>query len=462
MVFSSTTFLFLFFPLVILAYYIRGMGGHRNWKNFILLCASLGFYAWGEPFFVFIMIGTIIINWLLVLIMDKHKGRARKALCLVAVCIDVGLLFVFKYVSFLSRNLALLLKNDTIIINIVLPIGISFFTFQMISYVLDVYYKKSEPQKNPFVVMLYILFFPQLIAGPIVRYDTITSQLLDRKESIADFSAGIIRFSYGLGKKVLLANYLSITVDAIYGVDGRSVLSAWLGSICYTLQIYFDFSGYSDMAIGLGRIFGFHFLENFNYPYISASVTDFWRRWHMSLSSWFRDYVYIPLGGNQVGKNKLFRNVFIVWLLTGIWHGANWTFVVWGLLYFVIIMVEKQTGISTKKGFVSHLYTLLVVNFEWVVFRADSIAGAAKYLGSMIGIGSIGFIDDTFMYYFSKNIILLLVGVILSMPIKRLIESRLNEKVRPIWTVVTSALILCLSILSCVESTYQPFIYFNF
>ncbi len=330
MVFSSTVFLFLFLPALLLLYYQPWIVG-RNWKNTILLIFSLLFYSWGEPVFVLLLLVSIVINWACALkISQNHAGQKKhgKLWMLVAIVFDLLLIGIFKYSTFLWSNIALLMGSEHQIAEIAMPIGISFFTFQLMSYIFDVYYGKASAQQNPAHVALYISLFPQLIAGPIVRYSQIESEILIRQESFDNLSEGVRRFIYGLGKKVLLANYLAQIADNAFDYGAySSVASAWLGAVAYTLQIYFDFSGYSDMAIGLGRMFGFHFPENFHYPYIAHSVTDFWRRWHISLSSWFRDYVYIPMGGNRVPKYKWVRNLFVVWLLTGIWHGANWTFI---------------------------------------------------------------------------------------------------------------------------------------
>lgn len=317
MVFSSTVFLFLFLPLILIIYY-NPIVKNRKFRNIFLLLVSLGFYAWGEPVFVFVMMLSIIINWFLALKIDKNEKKKRYVI--LAILYNVGLLFVFKYLSFFANNMGLLFKVDKITLNIALPIGISFFTFQMLSYVLDVYFNKAKVQKNLLYVGLYVSLFPQLIAGPIVRYETIANEIETRQENTKDFCDGIYRFVYGLGKKVLISNYVGLVVDNIFvsmNITPISTATAWLGAIAYTLQIYFDFSGYSDMAIGLGKMFGFHFNENFNYPYMAKSITDFWRRWHISLSTWFRDYVYIPLGGNRVSNKRHIFNLFIVWLLTG-------------------------------------------------------------------------------------------------------------------------------------------------
>ena len=341
MLFSSLVFLIVFLPIVLFGYYVL----FRKWRpaqNIFLLLASLVFYAWGEPKFVFVMIASILFNWLMGLLADRH--RARKKLAGLWIVLDVagnlGLLFVFKYLMFALNNVNTLFGTALPVPQIALPIGISFFTFQAMSYVIDVYRGDGQVQKNPLYVGLYISLFPQLIAGPIVRYQTVADEIQNRKETWADFADGVQRFLIGFLKKVLLANTMAIIADGVFDSQKPVCAAASaLGLIAYTLQIYYDFGGYSDMGIGLGRMFGFHFLENFDYPYISTSITEFWRRWHISLGTWFRDYVYIPLGGSRVKKPRLVLNLFVVWMLTGIWHGANWTFVAWGFLYFVLLTV---------------------------------------------------------------------------------------------------------------------------
>ena len=331
MVFSSTVFLFLFLPVTVLVYYNPFCTG-RRFRNLFLLLASLAFYAWGEPLFVFLMILSIVVGWLIGLKISVSAGQRRKTFLTIGVVFHLALLFVFKYLTFVAGELGWLLAQDFSFINITLPIGISFFTFQLLSYLFDVYYGKAAAQKNVLNLGLYISLFPQLIAGPIVRYDTIAAQIEGRRETLGGFADGMMNFIYGLAKKILIANYMAQVADNIFDTEqSLSVLTAWLGGVAYTLQIYFDFSGYSDMAIGLGKMFGFTFPENFRYPYIAKSCTEFWRRWHISLGSWFRDYVYIPLGGNRVGKARWVINLLAVWSLTGLWHGANWTFLVWGL-----------------------------------------------------------------------------------------------------------------------------------
>ncbi len=461
MVFSSTIFLFLFLPALLVLYYLPCIKS-RSWKNGILLLFSVGFYAWGEPVFVFLMLFSIFVNWRIVLKMDGSI-KNRKAWLAAAIVFDVLLLGVFKYASFLSENLALLTGNRDLAVKIALPIGISFFTFQLMSYAFDVYYGNAKAQRNPFRIALYISFFPQLIAGPIIRYRQVEAEITDRHESFSDFTEGMRRFLYGLGKKVLLANFLAQIADNTFDyIENLSVLMAWLGAIAYTLQIYFDFSGYSDMAIGLGRMFGFHFPENFDYPYIAGSVTDFWRRWHISLSTWFRDYVYIPLGGNRVNKPRWVWNLFVVWLLTGIWHGANWTFLLWGLIYFVVLLAEKLTGFAKKPGVFSHVYTLIVVTLAWVVFRSADIASGARYIGQMFGLGASGFIDGTFTESLKGTYAVLLVSLVGTTPLVNRLFHHLRQKqlaaVEWCWLLIV---FIC-SVLQVVSASYNPFIYFNF
>ena len=472
MVFSSTTFLFLFLPLAILIYYNPWIKS-RKFRNIFLLIISLLFYAWGEPVFVLVMILSIIVNWFLALKISEAKSNKKKLYMIISIIYNVGCLFIFKYLSFIVKNIGLLLKNDNITLNIALPIGISFYTFQIISYILDVYYGKAKVQKNLLYVGLYVSLFPQLIAGPIVRYETVANEIENRKENINDFVNGIYRFVYGLAKKVLIVNYVGIITDDIFNyvnyssdiaTTGISTLVAWIGAISYTLQIYFDFSGYSDMAIGLGKIFGFHFEENFNYPYIANSITDFWRRWHISLSKWFKDYVYIPLGGNRVSNKRNLFNLFIVWLLTGIWHGANWTFLIWGLYYFILLVIEKRSKINEKVGFFSHIYTLFFVIIGWVIFRADNLALVGKYLGYMFGINSNGIIDSMALYILKSSGLIIILAIICSLPIIKYINNRikLNNNLKNILESMFIFVIFIFSALVCLRATYNPFIYFNF
>ena len=462
MVFSSSIFLFVFLPLLLALYFLPLKRGRQQWRNGVLLAFSIGFYAWGEPVFVFLMILSIFVNWFLCLRMSRSVNRKKRWLT-AAVSFDVLLLVIFKYASFLSRNLALLTGNDRIIVSIALPIGISFFTFQLMSYVFDVYYGHSAVQKNPLYVALYISLFPQLIAGPIVRYQQVENEIIHRQGTWDNVALGMKRFMYGLGKKVLISNYVAQVADNVFNMTtGRSVAMAWIGALCYALQIYYDFSGYSDMAIGLGRMFGFHFEENFNYPYTSFSVTEFWRRWHISLGTWFRDYVYIPLGGNRAGSARHILNLLIVWTLTGVWHGANWTFLVWGLFYFSFLVMEKYTGLSKRRGFFNWLYAMTVVLIGWIIFRSESLREALAYLGNLIGIQTIGFADASVLDCLRSTWAVVLAACIGAFPIaekaKRWAAGHHLEWLEMVWLLV---IFLC-SVLQVVSSTYNPFIYFNF
>ena len=461
MVFSSTVFLFLFLPILLVLYYLPHT--NRKWKNMILLLFSIFFYAWGEPVFVFLMLLSILVNWYLVLRMEKSTDQRKKAWMIAAIVFDLLLLGIFKYASFLAQNLAHLTGKENLVIQITLPIGISFFTFQLMSYVFDVYYGSVAAQKNLLYVALYISLFPQLIAGPIVRYQQIEDEILNRTESLAGFGQGTRRFVYGLAKKVLLANFLAQIADNVfdYAVD-PSVLYLWLGAVAYTLQIYFDFSGYSDMAIGLGMMFGFHYEENFDYPYMAGSVTEYWRRWHISLSSWFRDYVYIPLGGNRVPKPRWILNLFIVWLLTGIWHGANWTFVVWGLIYFVVLLIEKLTGLDRKKRFLTHLMTLSIITLAFVVFRAADLDSAYHYLAAMFGIRASGFMGQDFISTISGVYVILALALIGATPLLTIFFVSLGKKGFGWTEYIWLSVVFILSVLEVTSSTYNPFIYFNF
>ena len=468
MLFSSSVFLFLFLPVVLLVYYLP-LRRWRQGQNVFLLLASLGFYAWGEPWFVLVMLGSILANYGFGLWVDacKRAGRTCAPPLVTALAVNLGILFVFKYLTF-TLGILNRLGAAFVIPGIELPIGISFFTFQALSYVLDVHRGRGQVQKSPLKVGLYIYFFPQLIAGPIVKYETVADQIDNRQESWDDFAAGCARFIAGLGKKVLIANQVAVVADRAFNL-GNGELSAsfaWLGAICYTLQIYYDFSGYSDMAIGLGKMFGFHFLENFNYPYISKSITEFWRRWHISLSACFRDYVYFPLGGSRVSsKWKHIRNLFVVWLLTGVWHGANWTFIVWGLLYFVLLVLEKYGHLGRGwPVWLNWLFTLLMVNFAWVIFRADSLGAAGQYLLAMFG-GGAGAWSELTALYLRENWTVLLAGLVFAAPVAPRLRDWL---VRRDWPMVDllyalgAAAVFLVSAAFIIKGTYNPFIYFNF
>ncbi len=469
MLFPSEVFLFVFLPVVVLIYYAF-LRKTTHAKNIFLLIVSLFFYAWGEPVYVYLMIACIILNWLYGILIDKFrdsKGKSKLILILM-VFTNVLILGYYKYSGFIIANIDRFLHLDIKVPEIPLPIGISFFTFQAMSYVIDVYRKKGEVQKNPLYVGLYISFFPQLIAGPIVRYETVAYEILHRKENVKDFTEGVTRFCIGLSKKVLIANNMATIADASFNliIGGQyqsSVLMSWLGAIAYTLQIFFDFSGYSDMAIGLGRMFGFHFEENFNYPYISSSISEFWRRWHMSLQTWFRDYVYIPLGGSRVGKARLIFNIFVVWLLTGIWHGAWWTFIAWGLMYFVLIIFERLTGLFTKKRWWGHIYTLLFVILGWVLFRATNIGEAVTYIKAMFGIGVSSFIDSPVTAYLGQNLIYFVMGIIACFPVMKILDEKYRKN--RVYNIVFTIAVLAMTFVSVtyiINNAYNPFIYFNF
>lgn len=463
MVFSSTVFLLFFLPIVIVVYY-NPVFRSRGFRNVFLLLASLGFYAFGEPVFVLVMMASIVINWVAALLIEKKK-HTRLALS-VALIFDLGLLFVFKYLDFFLESAGLLFGRSGVGLGIELPIGISFFTFQIMSYVLDVY-RGAAAQRSALNVGLYISMFPQLIAGPIVRYETVANEILNRRESIEDFSKGICRFIIGLFKKTVFANNVALTADAAFNADGGITAGfAWLGVIAYALQIYFDFSGYSDMAIGLGQMFGFHFLENFDHPYISRSITEFWRRWHISLGSWFRDYLYIPLGGNRVSAARHIFNLFIVWLLTGLWHGANWTFVVWGLMYFVLLASEKylfkigRERASGTKGALLSVYTIFFVLVGWVFFRCESLSKAAAYFGCMFGAGAQ---EHSLSSSFLRILPLIILACLASTPIfSKLFTILKKKKVGRVVYAVTLILMFALSLAVTVSGSYNPFIYFNF
>lgn len=420
------------------------------------------------------MIASILGNYILGLLVDKYREKGK--FILVLTCIfNLGILFVFKYLNFVIRNINNILEKDFNTYNIVLPIGISFFTFQALSYVVDVYRKDAEVQKNPLYLGLYISFFPQLIAGPIVRYTTIEDQILNRKENFTLFSNGVCRFISGMAKKVLLSNGMAIIVDRAFQLNdmysGLPVSLAWLGSIAYTFQIYYDFSGYSDMAIGLGQMFGFKFLENFNFPYVSKSIGEFWRRWHISLGTWFKDYVYFPLGGSRVkNKDRIIINLLVVWFLTGVWHGAEWTFIIWGLLNFVFIALEKIISFENLniKPVFKHIYALFLINLGWVIFRSTDLVAAGNYISSMFGFKDLGFASDYTLMFIKENFVFFIAAIIFSMPITKRANLFLAEgKNKFVKTfniaypfVMMALFMICVCYL--VKGTYNPFIYFNF
>lgn len=466
MVFSSTIFLCVYLPLVLLGYYICPKKG----RNLFLLIVSLVFYAWGEPKYVFLMIFSILVNYIFGRLMDKHRENKKrlKLMLVLSVVIDIGLLSVFKYTDFIITNVNAIFGANFDLLNIALPIGISFYTFQAMSYTIDVYRDDVRVQKNLIDFGMYITMFPQLIAGPIVRYADVQDQLADRSVTTADFSEGIMRFVVGLGKKVLLANQMGAVWSDIYALGGDvSALMAWTGAIAYTFQIYFDFSGYSDMAIGLGRMFGFKFPENFRYPYQSVSITDFWRRWHITLSTWFKEYLYIPLGGNRRGLARQALNLLIVWSLTGFWHGAGWNFVMWGLYYFVILFIEKLfllKALDKLPKFFRHVYALLLIIIGWVIFASDDVSVLLPYLGSMFGAnGAIGGMD---VYTLLTKAVLLIICCIASteLPKKLFLSAAgaMNEKAAFTLKSVLMIALLAMSMILLIGDSYNPFLYFRF
>lgn len=469
MLFPSEVFLFVFLPVVLVVYYAL-LRKTKTLKNVFLLIASLFFYAWGEPIYVYLMIGSILFNWLMGILVDRFREKkwVTVLLFVLLVGVNIGVLGWYKYSEFTVLQINRFLHTNIPVPVVALPIGISFFTFQAMSYVIDVYRKRGRVQINPLNVGLYISLFPQLIAGPIVRYETIAEQIEHRVENFKDFSAGVTRFCIGLAKKVLVANNMALVADNAFGLIINnefqgSMGMAWLGAIAYTFQIFFDFSGYSDMAIGLGQMFGFHFEENFRYPYISKTVSEFWRRWHISMQTWFRDYVYFPMGGSRVPLPRLVLNLFVVWLLTGIWHGANWTFIAWGLMYFVILTFEKLTGLSKKEYWWGHIYTMLLVIIGWVIFRSTGMGSAFLYIKAMFGIGAKGFIDKAVWAYIAQNWIYFIFALIGSVPLMPWIDNKL--KTNKAWqTVYVAGIVVCLvvSVSFISNNAYNPFIYFNF
>ena len=478
MLFSSMEFILVFLPVTVgVNLLLRGKA-----RNYWLLLCSLLFYAWGEPSFVFVMIGSIALNYIAALLIERFRdrGKGKKLLLVLDIACNLSVLFIFKYMNFVTRTVRGWFPGLVPLIpatSVALPIGISFFTFQAMSYVIDVY-RGTPAQRNPAYLGLYIALFPQLIAGPIVRYGTIAEQIGHREITVPAFSEGVLTFLRGFNQKILLANVLAEVADLSFGSSGTTVGMAWLGAFCYMLQIFFDFCGYSCMAIGLGKMIGFRFEKNFDYPYISRTVTEFWRRWHISLGAWFRDYVYFPLGGSRVrSKALLVRNLMAVWLLTGIWHGAEWTFLLWGLLYGLLITAEKLGGIpqrlaEQKNGAGRSLYrafTLLVVLLGWVLFRSDSLPQAGSYLRNMFGFSRLPFADDTLLFYLRDYGTVLCAGILCCTPAFAKLKEKAagkREGVRAAaaeaaaWT-VQLALFLC-SVGALLMGAHNPFIYFNF
>ena len=463
MLFSSIPFLYYFFPAVCLVYFLSP----RPLKNTVLLVSSLIFYGWGEPKYLFLMIATILVFYLCGLAIGRAgSGKLKKFWLTVSVVVGLGLLGIFKYADFFVSSFNAATGLSLPLLRLALPIGISFYTFQSLSYTIDVYRGNVEVQKNPITFGAYVALFPQLIAGPIVRYVDVAAELNSRTHSLEDAALGLRRFFIGLGKKILLANQFGQLCSIFRGSDEKSLLFYWLYGAAFMLQIYFDFSGYSDMAIGLGRIFGFHFIENFNYPYLSRSITEFWRRWHMSLGTWFRDYVYIPLGGNRVKKSRWIFNILAVWMLTGLWHGASWNFVLWGLLFALLLLFEKTVKIQRLPAAISHLYVLLVVMFSFVLFNAQDLTQAGQDILGLLGLGGVPLVTPESLYYLRSYAMLFVWGVIGSTPLLRDTALKLSQEKCPRLMAVLEPLFLAFLLLICtgylVDGSFNPFLYFRF
>ncbi len=484
MVFSSFVFLLAFLLLVLLIYYVCP----GKVRNLVLLVASLLFYAWGEPVYVLIMLFSTVFDYTNGRLIESFQNKNRPGKAKVVLVIDLvgnlGILGFFKYADFVIGNINSITGAGLTLLHIALPIGISFYTFQTMSYTIDVYRKVVPAQHNIIAFATYVTLFPQLIAGPIVQYKTVAKELNDRKVTLTDFSEGAFRFTIGLAKKVLLANQIGSLWDTISQLHQMSAATAWLGAIAYSFQIYFDFSGYSDMAIGLGKMFGFHFLENFNFPYMSKTITEFWRRWHISLSSWFREYVYIPLGGNRKGMGRQLFNIMVVWMLTGLWHGANWNFVLWGVYYGILLMIEKLFLLKWLKkapAWIGHIYSMFLVVIGWTIFAQTDMSQLGRYLKTMFGIGAHGGADADFFYFLSTNAVLLILLVVCSIDhrfwlrkvCKKSVASENAENdniyqwceqsrgvtyAKPVIMIV----LLVVSFAFLVGDSYNPFLYFRF
>ena len=464
MVFSSLSFLFFFLPLTAAAYFIVP---RRGWRNGVLLLASLVFYAWGEPKYVLLMLAAALVAWLGGLAMARLSGPGRRAAYVVTLCLLTGNLLVFKYLNFFADNLGLLLGHDLGLVHLALPIGISFYTFQILSYVIDLWRGEVAVQRSYFRLLLYLSCFPQLIAGPIVRYSSVERELSERRETLSGAASGARRFALGLAKKVLLANTCAEIPPIIYGGDPAVFGSAmyWVAAVAYALQIYFDFSGYSDMAIGLGRVFGFRFPENFDYPYTARSITEFWRRWHISLSSWFRDYIYIPLGGNRVSRAKWVRNILVVWALTGFWHGAQWNFLFWGLYYGLLLLLEKLwlgRRMAKLPGAVQWLYTAVLVTLGWVLFdrtEPGALATALRQLFAFAPTDWAGVVAHNTDILYAP--VYLAAGAVCALPWRRWLRAGPGAGGEAVKDLIACAL-LGVSVLFIVSSSFNPFIYFRF
>lgn len=467
MVFASISFLFYFLPICILTYFLSP----NKLKNAVLLAFSLLFYYFGEQLYVIILLISTILDYTCSLCIERFRGTKKaKIFLIISIVGNLGMLGFFKYYDFFVSNINSFIGISIPLLKVALPIGISFYTFQTMSYTIDVYRGEVPAQKNFLTLFTYVSLFPQLIAGPIVRYQTVEQELENRTHSFDMFGQGVSRFVVGLAKKVVLANQLGLLVEEFRKIPEKTVVFYWLYAIAFTLQIYFDFSGYSDMAIGLGKIFGFNFLENFNYPFISKSVSEFWRRWHMSLGTWFRDYLYIPLGGNRVGYKKWLRNTLVVWLLTGLWHGADWPFVFWGLFVFVFILIERTFLLKVFEklpSVVSRIYFLIVIITSMVIFNGNGISGSLGDVAAMFGFGGLKFVNSDTIYYLTSNVVLIIIAVIASTPLMKTVIEKLKTKAygirfTDIAEPVSCFVLLILSVAYLVDGSFNPFLYFRF
>ena len=466
MVFSSSIFIFLFLPLCLLFYFLSP----KKYKNYVLLIFSIIFYLFGGPKYLILLFTVVLIDYIGAILIEKTDKR-KLFLC-ITLCFNIGILIFFKYTGFFLNNINNIFNLNINVPKIVLPIGISFYTFQAMSYVIDVYRKKVKLQKNFFTLLLYVSLFPQLVAGPIVRYETIEKELKTRKTTFEDFCYGIRRFILGFAKKMIIANQMGALADTIFGSTSLTFPIAFLGGLAYMFQIYFDFSAYSDMAIGMGRMFGFKFLENFNFPYISKSITEFWRRWHISLSSWFKDYVYIPLGGNRKGIKRQIINMFIVWTLTGFWHGAEWNFIIWGIYYFIFLVLEKyvlKKILEKMPSFLGHIYTLIIIYIGWIIFRCDSLNSLVLYFKSLFNFNITSTSINQLSVYIESYFVYFILAFIFQTPIYykiiEKIEKMKNGKLKTSLNMlhyISLLIVFIISIMFLAYSSYNPFIYFRF
>ena len=461
MVFSSIPFLYYFLPAVLIVYYLVP----RKFKNTVLLLSSLIFYGWGEPKLLLLMVFTITLFYLCGLAIGRSRKQKWKKIWLwVSVAVSIGLLGIFKYADFFIGSINAVTGLSLPLLKLALPVGISFYTFQCLSYTIDVYRGTAEVQKDPIAFGTYVTLFPQLIAGPIVRYVDVARELASRSHSWENISLGLRRFLIGLGKKVILADNFALLIKLFRESSEPSVLFCWMYAVAFLMNVYFDFSGYSDMAIGLGRMFGFHFLENFDYPYTSKSITEFWRRWHMSLGSWFRDYVYIPMGGNRVSRRRWIFNILTVWMLTGAWHGAAWNFVLWGLIYGVLLLLEKRMAWLQKlPDALRHGYVLLVTILGFVLFNAESISQAGSDIAALFGFGGLPLVSEATLYYLRSFGLLFALGIVGSTPVvKRTAQKVSATKAGPVLELLAMAALLLVCTGYLVDGSFSPFLYFRF